>query len=207
MTEKIKIYARPENCSSLVVKKCNKEIWQTHLTTRDTAKDLRFQKIQTAVLKGTIAITQLTSDLVKLKNSREVTAKDIRKLIIPVIKTCTEAMTFLGHANQEADSIRRTNIAISLRKDLYPLANDVPIPSEWFFGDDINTRINNIKAQQKAVKVDKTYFKPERTFDWQAYFPKQNSKTEKDFQKSLEVNTRGTKTNTQNRRTRKQGTS
>ena len=31
-----------------------------------------------------------------------------------------------------------------------------------------------IKAQQKAFKVDKTYFKPEKTFDWQAYFPKQN---------------------------------
>ena len=201
----MKIYARPENCSSLVVKKCNKEIWQAHLTSRDRAKNLRFQKIQKVALKGNIAI--LPSDLVKMKNNTELTTKDIRKLIIPVIKTCTEAMTFLGHANQEADSIRRTNIAISLRKDLYPLAKDVPIPSEWFFGDDINTRINNIKAQQKAVKVDKTYFKPERTFDWQAYFPKQNSKTEKDFQKSLEVNTRGTKTNMQNRRTRKQGTS
>ena len=40
---------------------------------------------------------------------------------------------------------------------------------------DINTRINNIKGQPKAFKVDKTYFKPERTFDWQAYFFKQNS--------------------------------
>ena len=39
--------------------KCNKEIWQTHLTSRDRAKDLRFQKIQRSVLKGTIAITQV----------------------------------------------------------------------------------------------------------------------------------------------------
>ena len=130
--EKMKIYARPENCSSPVVKKCNKEIWQAHLTSRDRAKDLRFQKIQTAVLKDTTAITQVTSDLVKLKNNRELTAKDIRKSIIPVIKTCTEAMTFLSHANQVADSIRRTNIAMSLPKDLYPLAKDLPIPSDGF---------------------------------------------------------------------------
>ena len=82
------------------------------------------------MLKGTIAIAQVTSNLVKLKNNRELTAKDARKLIVPVIKTCSEAMTFLGHANQEADSIRRTNIAMSLPKDLYPLAKDVPIPSE-----------------------------------------------------------------------------
>ena len=115
----------------MVVKKCNKEILQAHLTSRDRAKDLGFQKILTAVPKGSIAITQVTSDLVKLKNNRELNAKDIRKSINPVIKTCTETMTFLGYANQNAGSIRTTNIAMSLPKDLYPLAKDVPIPSEW----------------------------------------------------------------------------
>ena len=119
MKDKMKNYARPENCNSLVVKKnCNKKIWQAYLASRDRAKDLRFPKIQTAVLKGTIAITQVTTDLVKLKNNRELTAKDIRKSIMPVIKTYTEAMTFLGHANQKADSIRRRSIAMSLPKDL-----------------------------------------------------------------------------------------
>ena len=152
MKDKTKIYVRPEHFSSLVVKKWNKEIWQAHLTSRDRANDLRFQKIQTSVLKDTIAITQVTSDLVKLKNDRELTFKDIRQSIIPVIKTCTEEMTFLGHANQEADSIRRVNIAMSLPKNLYPLAKGVPITSEWLCGDDINTRINHIKAQQKVFK-------------------------------------------------------
>ena len=99
--DKMKIYDRPENCSSLVVKKCNKEIWQANLTSGGRAKDQRFQKIQTALLESTIAITQVTSDLVKLKNNRELTAKDIRKSIIPVIKTSTEAMTFLGTRKQE----------------------------------------------------------------------------------------------------------
>ena len=70
MKDKMKIYARPKNCSSLVVKKCNKENWLAHLTPRDTEKDLRFQKIQTAVLEGTIAITQVSSDLVKLKYNK-----------------------------------------------------------------------------------------------------------------------------------------
>ena len=87
MKDNMKIYARSEKCSSLVVKKCNKEIWLAYLTFRDKANGLRFQRIQTAVLKGTIAITQVTSDLVKLKNNRELTAKDIRKSIIPVIRT------------------------------------------------------------------------------------------------------------------------
>ena len=163
------------------------------------SKDLRFQKIETAVLKGTIAITQVTSNLVKLKNNRELFAKDIRKSIIHVIKTCTEAITFLGHANQEVDSIKRTSIAMSLPRDLYPLAEDVPIPSEWLFGGDINARINNIKIEQKVFRVDKTYF----TFDRQTYFPKE---TRRDFQKSLEINTSGIKTNRKSCHTRKQGT-
>ena len=80
----MKFYTRPENCSSLVLK-CDKEIWQAHLTSRDREKDLRFQKNQTAVLKDTTAIIQVTSDLLKLKNNRELTAKDIRKSILSKI--------------------------------------------------------------------------------------------------------------------------
>ena len=69
MKNKMKIYGSPETFSSLVVKKCNKEIWQAHVTSKDRSKSLRFRKIQTTVLKGTIAITQVTSDLVKLKRT------------------------------------------------------------------------------------------------------------------------------------------
>ena len=84
---------------------------------------------------------------------------------------------------------------MSLTKDLYPLAKDVSIPSEWLFGDDINTRINNIKAQQKAFKEDKTHFKPERTLIGKPIFLNKIQKTGRDFQKSLEIDTRGTTTN------------
>ena len=110
-------------------------------------KRFTLSKNSNSCAKGTTAITQVTNDLVKLKNNRELTAKDIRESIDPVIKSYTEAMTFFGHANQDADSIRRPNTAISLPKELYSLAKDVP---KSLFGDDINPRINNIKAQQKS---------------------------------------------------------
>ena len=45
MKDKMKIYARPKNYCNLVVKKCNKEIWQAHLTSTDTVKDLRTVQI------------------------------------------------------------------------------------------------------------------------------------------------------------------
>ena len=62
-------------------------------------------------------------------------AKDIRQSIILVIKSFTEATTFLNHADQEADLTRTKNIATSLPKDLYLLAKDVAIPLEWLFDD------------------------------------------------------------------------
>lgn len=51
-------------------------------------------------------------------------------------------------------------MAMSLPKDLYPLSKDQPIPWEWLLSDEINASVNNIKVQQKASKVDKTYFNP-----------------------------------------------
>ena len=91
---------------------------------------------------------------------------------------------------------------MSLPNELYHLTNDVPVTSDQLFGDDINTSINNIKAQQKAFKVNKTYFNPERT-----YFPIHNSKTWERFPKIPRNQKRGAKINVQNRHTRKQGTS
>ena len=77
------------------------------------------------MLKDSITITQVTSDLVKLKNNR-VKCQTHQK----INHSYTEAMTFLRHANQEEDFIRRTKIVMSLPKDLHPLAKDMPIPSE-----------------------------------------------------------------------------
>ena len=51
-------------------------------------------------------------------------------------------------------------MAMSLPKDLYPLSKDQPILWEWLLSDEINASVNNIKVQQKASKVDKTYFNP-----------------------------------------------
>ena len=95
---------------------------------------------------------------------------------------------------------------MSLPKDLSTLAKDVLIPHEWLFGDEIIVTINNINAQQKTFKVDKTYFRPERTFDRHAYFLEQNlKKIGRDLKKSPEINIRDMKTNRWNSLTRKQG--
>ena len=59
---------------------------------------------------------------------------------------------FLGYANQDADSIRRTNIAMSLPKDLHLLAKEQPLSSEWIFADNIMRGIIKSRPNKKLLK-------------------------------------------------------
>ena len=56
----MKTYKKPQNCSDLLVKKCNKEIWRERMNAQDRNKDLKAQKVQGAVLKGALAICEVT---------------------------------------------------------------------------------------------------------------------------------------------------
>ena len=47
----MKTYKKVQNCSDLLVKKCNKEIWQERMNAQDRNKDLKVQKVQEEVLK------------------------------------------------------------------------------------------------------------------------------------------------------------
>ena len=57
---KMKTYKKPQNCSDLLVKKCNKEIWQERMNTQNRNKDLKVQNVQGAVLKGALVICEVT---------------------------------------------------------------------------------------------------------------------------------------------------
>ena len=60
-------------------------------------------------------------------------------------------------ANIEGDNIRRHNLSYLLPKELQPLLRDVPYPSKYLLGDDLQERINRIKTNQKMLKSDNYY--------------------------------------------------
>ena len=55
----MKIYGRPENCSSFVANNAPKKFGKVHLLFKGRSKDLRFLKIQTAVLKLPLPLLKL----------------------------------------------------------------------------------------------------------------------------------------------------
>ena len=103
----MKTYKKLQNCSDVLVKKCNKEIWQKRMNAQDRNKDLKVQKVQGAVLKGAFAICEVTKNLINLKNNKDISGKGLRFQLLNVIKICTESLTFLGITNLEGDNIKR----------------------------------------------------------------------------------------------------
>ena len=68
MKGKMADYNRPDNCSTMVVKKCNKELWNDQLHAKHRATDIRHIKIQNNALKGGIALAQVADQLLKLRH-------------------------------------------------------------------------------------------------------------------------------------------
>ena len=177
---KMKTYKKPQNCSDLLVEKCSKEIWQERMNAQDRNKDLKVQKVQGAVLKGAFAIFEVTNTLINLKNNKDISGKELRLQLSNVIKICIESLTFLGMANLEGDNIRRQYLSKILPPKLSPLTKDVSTPSEFLLGNNLNDRIGIIETSQKMLQ----------TYSNSPYY--KNSKNFQDFQKTLEIKTRGT---------------
>ena len=118
---KMKTYKKtPQNRSDLLVKKCNKEIWQEQMNVQDRSKALKVQKVQGEVLKGAFTICEATNTLINLKNNKDILGNELRLQLSNVIKICTESLIFLGEVNLERDSIRRQYLSKILPPELVP---------------------------------------------------------------------------------------
>ena len=146
---KIKTYKIPQNCSDLLVKKCNKDIWQERMNAQDRNKGLKVQKFQGAVLKGAFAICEVPNTLINLKSNKDISGKELRLQL----SICTENLTFLEMANLERDNIRRQYLSKRLPPKLSPLTKDVPTPSEFLLDNNLNDRTAIIETSQKMLQT------------------------------------------------------
>ena len=82
------------------------------------------------------------------------TTDDMKNAVMPLVQMCTEGLTFLAHGNNLLNQTPRNYITSVLPRHMSELGKKVPEDSDWLFGDNIVSRINQIKAKQQALKCD-----------------------------------------------------
>ena len=147
-------YDPPQNCQKLAIKYCNEEIWNGHLQNKQRNVDLKTQKVQKTINKGGIILGQVVDSLIKIKHSKDMTAGDMEIAVMPLIKICTDVLTILAHGNNLLNQTRRNYITSVLPWHMSELGKKVSEDSDWLFGDNIFSRINQIKATQQTLNSD-----------------------------------------------------
>ena len=128
----MKTYKKPPNCSDLLLKYSNIEIWQEQMNTQDRNKDLKVQKVQGKNLKGAFAICEVTNTLTNLKNNKDISGNELRFQLSNMIQICTESLASLQS---------------------WPLTKDVSTPSEFLFGNNLNDTIGIIQTSQIMLQT------------------------------------------------------
>ena len=95
-------------------------------------------------------------NLLNLKSNRDLSAKALRKALVPVIGICTDSIALLAHTNQHLEQHRRDSIVFSLDKSFRQLAKNFPTESIELFGDDLPKRLTTIIANRKLLSHSST---------------------------------------------------
>ena len=80
------------------------------------------------------------------------TADDIKNAVMPLIQMHTDGLTFLANGNNLLNQSRRNYITSVLPCHMSELGKKVSMDSVWLFGDNIVSRINQIKAKQQTLR-------------------------------------------------------
>ena len=137
--------SRPENCEALVTVKCNRIIWD--LCSQNVKYiDKKMQNAETSLIKGAIFITKAVNKLAEL----EAPAKEKGIELSSVVDQCKDALSLLGHCNQQICLTRRDIIKPELKSEYSHLCKpSVPFTSE-LFGDDVS---KTAKELEDSVKM------------------------------------------------------
>ena len=131
-------------------------------------------------------LADIANKVNKIKNNKDISIKELRLQLSNVIKICTESLTFLGMANLEGDNIRRQYLSKVLPPKLTPLTKDVPTPSEFLLGNNLNDRIGIIETSQKMLQTysNSPYYKNSKNLP---RFPKNPGNQNKGYSSSSQT--------------------
>ena len=140
-------FLRPNNIDSLVVKKCNEEIWSLNAGKMPhiRSNDIKLQSAQNTYIKATLPIIRLAHSLVSARENRVECKIDTEK----ALQECMDSLMLQAAAQSQLDNFRRDQFKAILPNDLRSLAADPNDGSKLLFGDNLDKRIQDIKSQSK----------------------------------------------------------
>ena len=80
-------------------KLCHDELQNNHLHTKHTNTDLKNQKIQKIIVKGSFTLSQIADKLIMVRPNKHMNRRYMRQVIVPLIQMCTGGLIFLVHGN------------------------------------------------------------------------------------------------------------
>ncbi|CAB3984921.1 Hypothetical predicted protein [Paramuricea clavata] len=141
LQDKLNKYPSPENCEALSKMRVNQLIWD-NLQPNSRSQDLRFQKVQTALIKGMAAIVRATDTALA-----HITTLPAGK---EIVESMTDAIALCAHANSELNIRRKELIKPDLHEDYKHLCSASVPSSSQLFGDDLSKQVKDLTEVNKV---------------------------------------------------------
>ena len=105
-------------------------MWNGHPQNKHRNVNLKIQKVQKTINKGGIVLGDVADNLIKIKHGKDMTAGEMK------------------------NQTHRNCITSILPPHMSELGKKEPEDFDWLFGNNVVSRINQIKAKQQALKSD-----------------------------------------------------
>jgi len=137
-----------KNCSYLIPKRINTEVWSTIPSYARTADSNR-QEIQRVHAAAVTMLLRAASDLTEASKTKEIST-GIGKDIMDKLK---EAVSLSGKNSQMLNQFRRDQIKPSLPKDYKKLAVNNDESSNLLFGESVRDRLEALNKENKLTRL------------------------------------------------------
>ena len=141
LQENINKYPQSENCEGLTKVRVNQLIWD-NLSSTIRSQDLKFQKVQTSVVKGMTTLARVTDAILKRVN--EINGGKV------LAQEAIDSLSHLAHANTELNNRRKELIKPDLHTDYKHLCSASTTVTAELFGDDLSKQVKDISEVNRV---------------------------------------------------------
>ena len=140
----------PSNCTFLIPKRVNPEIWAISPIQR--SHDIKLQAISTAIAKSQAKTLEITNRLFELDGSTLQFTPSQREFLEGITKDLGMVTQLNGVAAVDLNQYRRENFKRCLKSEVQRLAVDVDETEADLFGSDLAKRTSEALASSKLAK-------------------------------------------------------